>query len=328
MTVVGGVVGLPSLCSVLSFGLPLDCLLLKRVGAPSQLKFQRVGEVYDERLQVMSRQDALLLDEALGADDVSMAWAVWSRAAESALLDAYRFSGGPLPSRCMVLGGGSAMFRVVRLGGHPVRKARGNVADAHDAADVFLHRDASLAPLIDMRRRFKAVMDVLDAMIRSGIALSQSVELTAQWDEILAFGPLHPVTLDDLSFDQGMGIGAFFHAASGIHRRLSDFIHAVVVCRRDEAVREWRNWIREDPMVHPYRWLRPLQCKPDLTPGVSGVLAEPARIDEEFRKAWLPYFCRSGQREASPEEFDFEVEEWLPLLPEVSLPGLTWSGAC
>ena len=37
-------------------------------------------------------------------------------------------------------------------------------------------------------------------------------------------------------------------------------------------------------------------------------------------KAWLPYFCRSGQRDTSLEEFDFEVEEWLPLLPEVSLP--------
>ena len=55
---------------------------------------------------------------------------------------------------------------------------------------------------------------VLDAMIRYGVSLSRSVELTAQWDKILALGPLHPVTLDDFSFDQGMGIGAFFHAAS------------------------------------------------------------------------------------------------------------------
>ena len=53
------------------------------------------------------------------------------------------------------------------------------------------------------------------------------------------------------------------------------------------------------------------------------MLSDPARIDEEFRKAWLPYFCRSGQREASLEEFDDEVEGWLPLLPEVSLLGLT-----
>ena len=158
----------------------------------------------------MSRQDALSLDEALGVDDVSIAWAVWSRAAESALLDAYRFSGGPLPSRGMVLGRGRAMFRVVRLGGHPVRKARGSVVDVHDAADVFLYRDASLAPLLDMRRRFKAVMDVLDAMIRTGISFSWSVELTAQWDKILALGSLHLVTLDDLSFDSGMSIGAFF----------------------------------------------------------------------------------------------------------------------
>ena len=54
-----------------------------------------------------------------------------------------------------------------------------------------------------------------------------------------------------------------------------------------------------------------------------GCLPYPARIDEEFRKAWLPYFCRSGQRDTSLEEFDFEVGEWLPLLPEVSLPRLT-----
>ena len=84
-------------------------------------------------------------------------------------------------------------------------------------------------------------------------------------------------------------------------------------------------------MIHPYKWLRPdlvppapfLQCNPHLTPGGSGVLADPARIDEEFRKAWLPYFCRSGQRETSFEEFDHEVGRWLPLLPEVSLPRLT-----
>ena len=93
------------------------------------VEVQRVGEVYDERLQYLSRQDALQLDESLDAGDVSRAWIVWSRAAESALIDAYRFSGGSLPSRGLVLGRGSAMFRVVQLGGHPVRKARDNVAD-------------------------------------------------------------------------------------------------------------------------------------------------------------------------------------------------------
>ena len=41
---------------------------------------------------------------SLCADDVSSAWLVWSRAAEAALADALRFSGGPLLSGGLVLG--------------------------------------------------------------------------------------------------------------------------------------------------------------------------------------------------------------------------------
>ena len=142
---------------------------------------------------------------------------------------------------------------------------------------------------------------------------------------------MYPVTFDDLSAVGGLGIGDFHRVVADIPHHLSDFIHAIVVHRRDEAIWEWRNWIREDPMVHPCKWLQPdlfpharvLQCKPHLTPGGSGVLADPARIDEEFRKAWLPYFCRSGQRDTSLEEFDVEGDGWLPLLPEVHLPRLT-----
>ena len=197
---------------------------------------------------------------------------------------------------------------------------------------VFLYCDSSVAPLLDMRRRFEAVMDLLDAMIRHGVSLSRSVELIAQWDRVLALGAGY-VLLLWMTFLLVViwGIGAFFLAASDFHRRLSDFIHQVVVHRRDEAIRGWRNWIREDPSVHPCRWLRPdlvppapfLQCEPCLTPGGSGVLSDPAGFDEEFRKAWLPYFCRSGQRETSLDEFSFEVEGWLPLLPEVHLHRLT-----
>ena len=71
------------------------------------------------------------------------------------------------------------------------RKARKNAADAHKGGDVFKNLDSSAAPLFDRRRRFKAVMDVLDAMIRDGISLTRSVELTAQWDEILRVGPVN-----------------------------------------------------------------------------------------------------------------------------------------
>ena len=59
----------------------------------------------------------------------------------------------------------------------------------------FLYRDFSIAPPLDMRRRFKAVMDILDVMIRYGVSFPRSVELTAQWDLILALGPVYPVKL-------------------------------------------------------------------------------------------------------------------------------------
>ena len=127
------------------------------------------------------------------------------------------------------------------------------------------------------------------------------------------------------------GLGEFLRVVRDLHRRLSVFVHKIVVHRRDEAIRVWRNWLREDPsgspsqvvaldMVPPAPFL---QCKPHLTPGGSGLLADPARIVEEFRYSWLPYFCRSGQRDISLEEYNAEVDVRLPLLPEVALPWLT-----
>ena len=56
---------------------------------------------------------------------------------------------------------------------------------------------------------------------------------------------------------------------------------------------------------------------------VLGFLLIRPGYDEEFQKAWLPHFCRSGQRDTSLEEFSFEVEGWLPLLPVFELPRLT-----
>ena len=92
----------------------------------------------------------------------------------------------------------------------------------------FLYRDSSIAPLLDLRRRLKAVMELVDAMIRYGVSLSRSIELSAQWDRILGIGPLFPVTLDDFQVLRGVGLGDFYHGVCGIHRRLCDFIHSIV----------------------------------------------------------------------------------------------------
>ena len=86
-----------------------------------------------------------------------MGWSVWSSAAEAALADAYQFAGGALPDRGLVFGGGFFfLVRAVKLGGPKVRKARRNFADPREG-DVFMYHDASIALLLDVRRRLKAV---------------------------------------------------------------------------------------------------------------------------------------------------------------------------
>ena len=327
LIVVGGLDLLHRLSSVPPFGLLLGCLLLIKAGVPSLLRFGGFGtfmSVFSLCLVVMPycwmTPSLMVMFLGLGLFGLmllSLHFLMLIGSAVVLFLVGVWFWVGVV----LLLG-------VVKLGGHKVRKARGYAADAQDAADVFLYRDSSIAPLLDMRRRLKAVMELLDAMIRCGVSLSRSLELSAQWDRILIIGLLFPV---DLQVVRGVGLGDFYHGVCGIHRRLSDFIHQVVVHRRDEAIRGWRNWLWEDLLVLPKKWLRPglvppapfLQCEPRLTPNCSGVLSDPNRIDAEFRKAWLPYFCRSGQREASLEEFDDEVEGWLLLLPEVSLPCFT-----
>ena len=279
----------------------------------------------------MSREDALNLDEALLHGDVSSAWMVWSSASEKALVDAFQLAGGPVPDRGLVLGRGMVRMRTVRLGGPIVRSVRRNAADVGEVDDVSLYRDSSAAPVLDLRRKLKAVLDLLDAIIRCGASLTRAVELSHLWDCIVRLGPLGSVSVEEYVAARTCGVGESRRLVAGLYDRVSTFFRGIVAHRRSVGITAWRSWLREDPLVHPYRWLRAervppspfLQCDRALTPGGSGVLADPAGIDEEFRKAWLPYFCRSGQRETSLDEFNSECGGWLPRLEEFSLPALT-----
>ena len=66
-----------------------------------------------------------------------------------------------------------------------------------------LCHDVSTAPSLDLRRRLKAVVDLLSAMIRGGVCLARSVELAVLWDGILRVGPIHPVSAADFLLGQG-----------------------------------------------------------------------------------------------------------------------------
>ena len=116
---------------------------------------------------------------------------------------------------------------VLRLGG-PVE----NFADPQEGGDVSLYHDVSTAPLLDLRRRFRLVANLLSAMIRDGVSLARSVELAVQWDAILRVGPIHPVSAADFLLAWAGDLGQCCQVVLGLHRRLSDFLHAVVVRRR------------------------------------------------------------------------------------------------
>ena len=230
------------------------------------------------------------------------------------------------------LGRGVARFNRVRLGGPKVRKARARCADPGDGLQFDLYRDYRFAPLVDLRTRLSAVLDVLVAVRRSGFSVSRGLELTRQWDAVVAAGPMGTVTADALDRASGLGLADMDVFVAALRLGLGGFLRAVFRGRKDRAVQGWKAWLLEDPVVHPYSWLRPdlvppspfLQCDPCETPGGSGVLADPALIDAKFREAWMPYFCRSGRGVADLDDFSYDFEGgWLPVLDEFHLPPLT-----
>ena len=267
------------------------------------IEVQKVWDVYDERLQFMSREDALNLDEALLHGDVSSAWMVWSSAAEKALADAFQFAGGPVPDRGLVLGRGMVRMRTVRLGGPIVRSVRRNAADVGEVDDVSLYRDSSAAPVLDLRRKLKAVLDLLDAVIRCGASLTRAVELSHLWDCIVRLGPLGSVSVEEYVAARTCGVGESRRLVAGLYDRVSTFIRGIVAHRRSVGITAWRSWLREDPLVHPYRWLRAdrlppspfLQCDRALTPGVLVFLLTLLVLMKNSARLGFPTFAALGK---------------------------------
>ena len=63
--------------------------------------------------------------------------------------------------------------------------------------------------------------------------------------------------------------------------------------------------------------------QPEDTVDGSGVLVELAAIDEQFRKAWMPFFCSNAKRKADLNVFRDAAGGLTPLLDEVKLPPLS-----
>ena len=72
-----------------------------------------------------------------------------------------------------------------------MRSARARCADPEDGGHVVLCRDASTAPLVDLRRRLRAVLDAVEAIERSVlpcIGVVQSVvKISADWAAVSSY---------------------------------------------------------------------------------------------------------------------------------------------
>ena len=138
-----------------------------------------------------------------------------------------------------------------------VRKARGDMADPRGGADVFMYRDSTVAPVLDVRRSMKAVLGVIGGVIRSGVTLSRSMEFISQWSCVRWTGPVGPVTRADVRDDVGIGTGAFQELEPGfcVPRWVTLFTRLLFFGWM-RAVRDWRNWLLEDPLINPWEWWR------------------------------------------------------------------------
>ena len=77
-----------------------------------------------------------------------------------------------------------------------------------------------------------------------------------------------------------------------------------------------RHVCRLTPFAPPPRFL----VVKDPRTKTSQILVEPHLIDAEFRKAWVPFFCRSGHPVVTPDQFLDFVGLLLPQEPFLDLP--------
>ena len=88
-----------------------------------------------------------------------------------------------------------------------MRRARARYSDPGDGALVDLDKDRSIAPLVGLRRRQRAVLDVIAAICRSGFTVSRGLELTRQWGSVVAARPKGTVIAEALARVAGLGFG-------------------------------------------------------------------------------------------------------------------------
>ena len=192
-----------------------------------------------------------------------------------------------------------------------------------------------LIPLFLLYYSFVAVLspvsDVLKGIRSKGFTQSRWDALLRYWGAVCRRGPCGPISSihpwDNWIHPDLHGFYKWVFDSRGL---LNDILRHVVVSRRDIGIRKWTWWLREDLSSWPYAWLRsdfvlpsPFLVVKDRQTKSSRILVEPHLIDAEFRKAWMPFFCRSGHPVVTPDQFLDFVGHLLPQEPYLDLPRIT-----
>ena len=291
---------------------------LDRSSSSSSRAVQDVWDVYRDVLGVVPEQVIHALRDAASRSSVDDFWSIWSKSAEAGLLHAYTLAGGPIAAGSSAfLGRGFLRIRRRRLGGQAVggrsssRLYRASHSDEVDSSCAQFFVNSSLSPVLLFRRRLKSVAGVPKGIRDKGFTQARWDALVGFWEAVCRHGPCGPISsLHPWDTWLHPDLHGFYRWVFDSIEVLNGFLRQVVVSRRDEGIRRWKGWLREDMSSRPYIWLRPDFVPPspffvvhDPHTQSSQILVEPHLIDAEFRKAWMPYLCRSGHPEVSSDRF-------------------------
>ena len=280
---------------------------------------QNVWDVYRDELGVVPAEVVLVLRDAFSRSSVGDFWTIWSKSAEEfyfGLILLGLVSPAAAGSSAF-LGRGLLRIRSRRLGGGAVcgtgssRSYRACQSDEVDRHCALFFINLSLSPVLLFRRRLKSVADVLKGIRSKGFTQSRWDALLRYWSAVCRHCPCGPISsLHRWDDWVPPDLHGFYKWVFDSLEVLNGFLRQVVVSRRDVGIRQWTRWLREDLSSRPYVWLRPDFVPPspflvikDPLSQYSRILVEPHLIDAEFRKAWMPFFCRSGHPVVSPEQF-------------------------
>ena len=161
--------------------------------------------------------------------------------------------------------------------------------------------------------------------------MCRALHLNEVWGSVVYGKPVGVLDWEVLVACPNFGLDGFCETVAGSVAKITELVQQVVLHCKEFAIRNWITWVLEDPLVHPYRWLRPdnvppapyLTCDPSESVDWSGVLVNPHDIDQHFQKAWMLLFCRGDRGRADLGAFMAVADDLIPWLDEVQLPPMT-----